>query len=147
MDSGVQIDSANTPLNQSHLSSTLLKILVLVMFGLLLVSVSVYSGIQIGKKQALEGVFTTQQTISGTSPRSAQSVNCYSDTDCPTNTFCDYNTPGGMGPNGMVTGNTSGSQQCITRCSQNQDCPSHVCMKYYIVTGDIINKFNGCQPE
>jgi hypothetical protein len=69
---------------------------------------------------------------------------CTSDKDCTENTFCDYSQPGGMGPNGYVSGKPYGSQKCIQVCSKDSDCATKKCVKHDIVTGDIITGKLGC---
>lgn len=71
---------------------------------------------------------------------------CTSDNDCPANSFCDYSLPGGNGPNGVVFGEPSGSQKCILRCQNDNQCPSHQCRSYEIIIGDIRDSSKGCQP-
>lgn len=71
---------------------------------------------------------------------------CSSNNDCPSNTFCDYSLPGGMGPNGPVTGQPYGSQECIVKCQSNSQCPSKQCQSYEIAMGDVINTQKGCKP-
>lgn len=69
---------------------------------------------------------------------------CTSDTDCPNNAFCDISHPGGMGPNGYVSGQSYGSQKCIYTCNDNSDCSGKQCKEYEIVGGDIIIRKKGC---
>lgn len=72
--------------------------------------------------------------------------NCISNKNCPENTFCDYNTPGWMTSNGFQSGSPYGSQKCITKCQNNDECPSGECQYYNIVGGDIVNTQKGCKP-
>jgi hypothetical protein len=71
---------------------------------------------------------------------------CKTDIDCSANYFCDYSEPGGMGPNGFVSGTPSGSQQCILKCQDNAHCPSGLCQTFEIVFGDISMNQKGCKP-
>lgn len=81
--------------------------------------------------------------VQNTIPNSVEK--CTTDKDCPTNTFCDYSYPGGMGPNGYVSGTPFGSQKCIFRCQSNEDCPSNLCQNYSIVGGDVVLSIKGCK--
>lgn len=74
------------------------------------------------------------------------STKCTTDKDCSSTSFCDYNSPGGMGPNGFVAGEPYGSQKCILKCQSDDQCPSGQCQNFEIVIGDILDHVKGCKP-
>lgn len=76
---------------------------------------------------------------------SNEKFECSSDQDCPTTSFCDKSTPGGMGPSGAVSGTPYGSMKCIQKCTSSRDCKSgSVCIDYSLSGGDIIIHKKGC---
>jgi len=78
---------------------------------------------------------------------SIQAQKCFNDKDCQSNTFCDYSNPGGIGPNGFVSGQPYGSQKCILKCQDDNQCSNGQCQTFEIVIGDIVINQKGCVSQ
>jgi hypothetical protein len=122
------------------------KVLIFTVLGLIVIAGSVFIGIQIGKSQITKIQPITEIQIPTPTPLTNfnHDQKCSTDKDCPNNTFCDYSIPGGMGPNGFVSGQPYGSQQCILKCQNDNQCPNGQCQTFEIVGGDIVIPQKGC---
>lgn len=150
MDSDVQQNISSTqplPIIPTSPSKNLLKILLFILLELAVIGGSVFIGVLIGKNQIAKIQPITEEMTPTPSIDANLAQKCSTDKDCPNNSFCDYSMPGGMGPNGFVSGQPYGSQKCILKCQSNDECLSKQCQEFEIVVGDISSAQKGCKLQ
>lgn len=125
-------------------STNLLKILLLTASELIIIAGSVFIGVQIGKNQIAK-ISPIAETLTPTPATKANlTQKCSTDKECPNNTFCDYSQYSSMGPNGQVSSEAYGSQQCILKCQNDNQCPNGQCQTFEMVSGDLVTNQKGC---
>lgn len=86
--------------------------------------------------------------VSSTKNPTSNESKCFSDKDCSTGYFCDYNTPGGLNSDDRhVSGKPYGSQRCIKKCQNNDECSNKKCLEFNIVIEDTVRAYKGCLLE